>query len=138
MDERGKRHKGNDCRATTSKKMWARRDERQRNKKSGPDNRERLLCNKVHAIDNQWASSDDKSHDNGKKTVASEEEKSKEDNEHDNFAMAMAPPAKKAKTTRCVISRKPRKVVESGDDFDAFLAEMASLLGNCGNDPLAI
>jgi hypothetical protein len=66
-------------------------------------------------------SSDDESRDNDKKTVASEEEKSEDDNKHDNFAVAMAPPAKKARMTRRVVFRKPRKVVESDDNFDAFL-----------------
>jgi hypothetical protein len=75
-------------------------------------------------------SSNDESRINDKKTVARGEEKSKDDDEHDNFAMAMAPPAKKAKTTRCVVPRKPRKVIESDDNFDAFLAKRASLLGN--------
>jgi hypothetical protein len=42
-------------------------------------------------------SSDDESRNNDKKTVMSGEEKSKDNNEHDNFAMAMAPPAKKGK-----------------------------------------
>ncbi len=48
-------------------------------------------------------SSDDKSRNNDKKTVASGKEKSKDADEHDNFAMVMAPPAKKAKTTRRVV-----------------------------------
>jgi hypothetical protein len=136
-DERGKHREGDDRRATTSKKTWVRRDERQRNEKSGRDDRERCLRDKAHAIDNQWTSSDDESRINDEKMVASKEEKS-EDEDEDNFAMAMAPPAKKAKTTRCVVSQKPRKVVESDDDFDAFLAETASLLGDRGDDPLAI
>jgi hypothetical protein len=118
--------------------MWARRDERQRDEKSGHDDRERRLRDEAHAIDNQWMSSDDESCDNDEKIVASEEEKSEDDDEHDNFAVAMAPPAKKAKTTRHVVSQKPCKVVESVDNFDAFLAKTASLLGNHGDDPLAI
>ncbi len=76
-------------------------------------------------------SSNDKSRNKDKKTVASGEEKSKDDDEHDNFAMAMAPPAKKAKMTRRIVPQKPCKVVESNDNFDAFLAKTASLLGNC-------
>jgi hypothetical protein len=75
-------------------------------------------------------SSDEESRNNDKKTVASGEEKRKDDNKHDNFAMVMAPPAKKAKTTRCVVPRKPRKVVESDDNLDAFFAETASLLSD--------
>jgi hypothetical protein len=75
-------------------------------------------------------SSDDESRNNDEKTVASGKEKSKDNNEHDNFAMAMAPPAKKAKTTRRVVPRKLRKVTESNDNFDAFLAKTASLLGD--------
>jgi hypothetical protein len=50
----------------------------------------------------------------------SKEEKSKDDDEHDNIAVGMALPAKKSKTTRHIVSRKPRKVVESDDNFDAF------------------
>ncbi len=76
-------------------------------------------------------SSNDKSRNNDKKTAVRGEEKSKDVNEHDNFAMAMAPPTKKAKTTRRVVPQKPRKVVKSDDNFDAFLAKMASFLGNC-------
>ena len=83
-------------------------------------------------------SSDDKSRDNDKKMVMSKEEKSEDNNEHNNFAVAMAPPTKKAKTTRCLVFRKPRKVVESDNDFYAFPAKMASLLGGHGNDLLAI
>ena len=56
--------------------------------------------------------------------------KIKDDNEQENFAMAMALPAKKAKTTCRIIPQKPREVVESDDNFDAFLAKRASLLGN--------
>ncbi len=92
----------------------------------------------MHAIDNRWTSSDNESRDNDKKMVVSKEEKSKDDKERDNFAAAMALPAKKAKTTRRVVSQKPRKVVKSNDNFDAFLAKTASLLGNRGNDPVAI
>jgi hypothetical protein len=68
----------------------------------------------------------------------SSDKESRDNDEHDNFAVAMVPPAKKAKTTRCVVSRKPRKVVKSDNDFDALLAKTASLLGNRGNNPLAI
>ncbi len=75
-------------------------------------------------------SSDNESRNNDKKTVVSSKEKSKDDNEHDIFAMAMAPPAKKAKTTRRVVSQKPRKVDKSNDNFDAFLAKTVSLLGD--------
>jgi hypothetical protein len=137
-DERGKRREGNDCRATSTKKTWVQRDERRRNEKSGCDDHERRLRDEAHAINNLWTSSDNKSCDNDKKTVAREEEKSKDNDEHDSFAVAMAPPAKKAKTTHRDVSRNPRKVVESNDDFDAFLAKMASLLGDRGNDPLPI
>jgi hypothetical protein len=75
-------------------------------------------------------SSNEESRNNDEKTVASKEEKSEDDDEHDNFAVAMAPSTKKAKMTRCVVPRKPRKVVKPDDNFDAFLAKTASLLGN--------
>jgi hypothetical protein len=66
------------------------------------DTRKRLVAT-IASNGCTTTSSDDKSHNNDKKTVASGKEKSKDNDEHDNFAMAMAPPAKKAKTTRCVV-----------------------------------
>ncbi len=96
-DKRGKHRKVDNRQATTSKKTWAQRNKRRCTKKSGCDDHERRLRNKAHAIDNRWMSSNNESRDNNKKMVASEEEKSEDNNKHDNFAVAMAPPAKKQK-----------------------------------------
>jgi hypothetical protein len=76
-DKRGKRHEGDDRRATTLKKMWAQRDERRRGKKSGRNDRERRLCNKAHAINNRWTSSDNESRDNDKKRSQAKKKKAR-------------------------------------------------------------
>jgi hypothetical protein len=69
--------------------------------------------------------------------VASADGKSK-DNDKDNFAVAMAPPSKKAKTTCCIVPRKARKVVKSNDKDTALFAKLERLLADKGGDPLAI
>jgi hypothetical protein len=81
-------------------------------------------------------------------TVASEGEASSRDgddrdDDEDNFAVAMAPPAKQAKKSAGgAVPRKTRKVIESNvdednaiDDDDAILAKMGEL--QKGNNPLA-
>ncbi len=73
--------------------------------------------------------------------VGSNGEKSGNEGDKDNFIVAMAPPAKKAKTHRHVIPRKMRKIVESNkddeDDKDAVIfAKATKILGN--GDPLAL
>ncbi len=113
--ERGMRREGDERQATTSKKPWARHDERRREERVGRDDREQRLRDKAHAIDHRWTSSDDGSRDDDKKTVASEEEKSEDDDEHDNFAVAMSPPAKKAKKSHRVVSKETRKRRASGE-----------------------
>jgi hypothetical protein len=78
------------------------------------DDRERRLRDEAHAIDHRWTSSDDGSRDDDKKTVASEGENEDED-DHDNFAVAMSPPAKKAKKSHRVVSKETRKRRASGE-----------------------
>jgi hypothetical protein len=99
-------------------------------------------------IDPRYPSMSDRESDNKHDTVASKEEASfrdsddRDDNE-DNFAVAMAPPAKRAKkSTGGAVPRKTRKVIKSNDNKDnainnddALLAEMGELLKE--NDPLA-
>ncbi len=99
-------------------------------------------------INPRYPSMSNRERDNKHDTVASKGEASscdgdnRDDNE-DNFAVAMAPPAKRAKKSAGgAVQRKMRKVIESDDDEDnaiddddALLAGMGKLLK--GNDPLA-
>jgi hypothetical protein len=99
-------------------------------------------------IDPCYPSMSDRESDNKHDTVASKGEASSRDSDNrdddeDNFAVAMAPPAKRAKKSAGgAVPRKTRKVIESDDDEDnainddnALLAKMGKLLK--GNDPLA-
>ncbi len=99
-------------------------------------------------IDPRYPSMSNRESDGKHDTIASEGEASsrdgddREDNK-DNFAVAMASPAKRAKKSAGgAVPRKTRKVIESNDDKDnaiddddALLAKMGELLK--GNDPLA-
>ncbi len=99
-------------------------------------------------IDPRYPSMSDRESDDEHDTVASEGEASSRDgndrdDDEDNFAVAMAPPAKRAKKSAGgAVLRMTRKVIESDDNEDnaiiddnALLAEMGELLK--GNDPLA-
>jgi hypothetical protein len=98
-------------------------------------------------IDPRYPSMSDRESDDEHDTVARKGEASScdgDDRDEDNFAVAMAPPAKRAKKSAGgAIPRKTRKVIESDDDEDnaiddddALLAKMGELLK--GNDPLAL
>jgi hypothetical protein len=99
-------------------------------------------------IDPRYPLMSDMESDNEHDTVASEGEASScngddRDNDEDNFAVVMAPPAKRAKKSAGgAVPRKTCKVIESNDDEDnvidnddALLAKMGELLK--GDDPLA-
>jgi hypothetical protein len=100
-------------------------------------------------INPRYPSMSDRGNDDEHDTIASEGEASSRDgddrdNDEDNFAVAMAPPAKRAKKSAgSAVPRKTRKVIESDedkdsaiDDDDALLAKMGELLK--GNDPLPL
>ena len=73
--------------------------------------------------------------------VASKGEGGSKRNDHDdkdNFAVVMAPPAKRAKTAHCVVPWKECQVVKSDNVFDAFLIKPARLLDDHDKDTLAI
>ncbi len=89
------------------------------------------------------SSSNDDSHEYDQRLVGSDGEKSNDKGDKDNFIVAMAPPAKKAKNHCCVVPRKVQKIVESNkddywvyDDDETLYIKMAKLL--CNGDPLAV
>jgi hypothetical protein len=90
------------------------RNERQCKERVGRDNRKQQLRDEAHTIDYRWTSSNDGSCDDEKKTVASEGE-SEDKGDHDNFAVAMSPPTKKAKKSHRVVSKETRKQRASGE-----------------------
>ena len=106
-----KRREGNDCRAMTSKKTWARRKEHRHKEKVGRDDRKQWLCKEAHAIDHHWRNSNDESHDDDKMVA------SKDDGKDNNFVMAIAPLAKKGddKPLHCPQEKLQSRLADNED-----------------------
>ena len=124
---------------------------KRRDGKSGPDphrNRAASVPDNAHLIDGRYPSlSDwDSANDGGNTPLPSKGEDSSHDgDDEDNYAMAMAPPAKRAKTSgNGSVHRRARKVIaKSNDDDDAkvdnaFMAEVNEMLKGSNVYPLAI
>ena len=103
----------------------------------------------AHLIDGRYQlmSDRDSAEDGGDTPLPSEgeDDPSRDGDNEDNYAVAMAPPAKRAKTHGDgSVPRRVRKVIaESNDDNEAddngaFMEEMGELLKEGNDNPLAI
>ncbi len=135
-----------------TRKASASRPFKRRDGKSGPDprrNRAALVPDDAHLIDGRYQSmSDQDSADDGGDTPSlseGEDDPSRDGNDEDNYAVAMAPPAKRTKTRgNNRAPRRARKVIAKSDDDgesdgdNAFMASMDELLKGVGVDPLDV